>query len=102
MRGGCDRSYGIQVARLAGLPQEVIDRAKTVLANLETEDVTPAGTPGHTRTRPAEDAYQLSLFVPQDNPALEELKQINLNTMTPLEALNALHMLQQKAISGDG
>jgi DNA mismatch repair protein MutS len=102
MRGGSDRSYGIQVARLAGLPEEVIQRAETVLVNLEAEGVTPAGTPGHGSTRPPEDSYQLSLFVPHDSPIIDELKEIDINALTPLEALTRLHGLQRKATGRNG
>jgi DNA mismatch repair protein MutS len=98
MRGGSDRSYGIQVARLAGLPQTVIDRAKIILANLEEEDLTPAGTPHHASPRPKDNGYQLSLFVPQENPVVDELKALDVNAMTPIEALNALYALQKKAV----
>ncbi len=101
VRGGSDRSYGIQVARLAGLPDEVVERAKTVLANLESEGVTPAGTPGHVTPSSGEDAYQLSLFVPPDNPVIDELKNIDINALTPLEALTILHSFQQKAVSNN-
>lgn len=67
--GGTDKSYGIQVARLAGLPQELIDRAKEILANLEEAELTPEGKPrlaqhniGRRRSKPKEDKAQLGLF----------------------------------------
>ncbi|MBM3262780.1 MAG: DNA mismatch repair protein MutS [candidate division Zixibacteria bacterium] len=95
--GGSDRSYGIQVARLAGLPAPVLERAKTILTHLESEDMTPAGTSHHARPRPVENTYQLSLFMPQDHPVVESLRQLDINGMTPLEALNTLHGLQRQA-----
>jgi len=78
--GGISRSYGIQVARLAGLPQEVIGRAKKILAELER---------GEMRRR--EEEFQLSLFVPQEPPVLKELRKIDLDRLTPLEALELLY-----------
>jgi DNA mismatch repair protein MutS len=98
MPGGSDRSYGIQVARLAGLPQIVIERAKVILANLEEEDLTPAGTPHHARPRSKDNGYQLSLFVPRDNPVVDELRALDVNALTPIEALNTLYELRQKAV----
>lgn len=98
--GGSDRSYGIQVARLAGLPQPVIDRAKTILANLEEEDLTPAGTPQHRRPQPKESPYQLSLFVPQDHPVVDFIGQLDVDKMTPLEALNTLSDLHRQVTVG--
>lgn len=98
MPGGSDRSYGIQVARLAGLPQIVIERAKVILANLEEEDLTPAGTPHHASPRSKDNGYQLSLFVPRDNPVVDELRALDVNALTPIEALNTLYELRQKAV----
>jgi DNA mismatch repair protein MutS len=98
MPGGSDRSYGIQVARMAGLPQIVIERAKVILANLEEEDLTPAGTPHHASPRSKDNGYQLSLFVPRDNPVVDELRALDVNALTPIEALNTLYELRQKAV----
>jgi DNA mismatch repair protein MutS len=79
--GSTDRSYGIQVARLAGLPAAVIARAKALLAELEAA--------GHRRAD-AEDASQLGLFVPTADPILTELAHLDLAHLTPIEALNLL------------
>jgi DNA mismatch repair protein MutS len=87
--GGADRSYGLHVAQLAGLPRAVIHRAEEILEELERE----ARAPGQPR-RIAE-ARQLSLF-PATSPLLEELKKLDLESMTPLEALNKLYELQQE------
>ena len=87
--GGADRSYGIHVAQLAGLPRAVIHRAEEILEGLERE----ARAPGQRR-RIAE-ARQLTLF-PTASPLLEDLKKLDLESMTPLEALNKLYELQQK------
>jgi DNA mismatch repair protein MutS len=84
--GGTDRSYGIQVARLAGLPERVIARAKTLLGELEA-----AGQ----RTADTRDAGQLGLFTPSRDPVLDELAGLDLSHLTPIEALNLLVKWQQ-------
>jgi DNA mismatch repair protein MutS len=84
--GSTDRSYGIQVARLAGLPAAVIARAKTLLAELEA-----AGQ----RRADAEDAQQLGLFASAPDPRLLELTHLDLAHLTPMEALNLLAKWQQ-------
>jgi DNA mismatch repair protein MutS len=87
--GGTDRSYGIQVARLAGLPPAVIARAKALLAELEEARQT------HADER---DAAQLGLFAPAaPDPLALELGALDLAHLTPLEALNLLHKWQQRA-----
>ncbi|HKQ63491.1 MAG TPA: DNA mismatch repair protein MutS [Methylomirabilota bacterium] len=86
--GGTDRSYGIQVARLAGLPAAVIARSKALLAELEEA--------GQLRTD-ASDAVQLGLFAPAvPDPMLAELASLDLAHLTPLEALNILAKWQQR------
>jgi DNA mismatch repair protein MutS len=91
--GGADRSYGIHVAQLAGLPKPVIRRAEEILKNLEQEvQRSPAGS---VPKRMAE-VQQLS-FLAASNPALEELKALDVSSMSPLEAINKLYELQEKA-----
>ena len=91
--GAADRSYGIEVAKLAGLPNEVITRAREVLAEHEsaeralTEHLSPGATPPAT---------QLTIFTPLSQPVLEKLREINLNRITPLEALNLLAELKKQ------
>ena len=81
--GGTDRSYGIHVAQLAGIPRPVISRASEILTQLEaTSGSTVKVEPTHSQ--------QLTLF-PETNPLLEELKKIDLNTLPPIEALNVLY-----------
>jgi DNA mismatch repair protein MutS len=105
IEGGTSRSYGIQVARLAGLPQEVIHRAMEILANLEKGELDESGQPrlADSRRRPrlrAADPRQLSLFAPVvDGPLRDELRGLDLETLTPLEALNLLHKWKQ-AVQG--
>ena len=89
--GGADRSYGIHVAKLAGLPASVIDRAQEVLAQLEQTDSATA-TPAPSS---AQDPGTRSL--PQPHPILDEVRQIDLFSMTPLDALNRLADLQRRA-----
>ncbi len=97
--GGSDQSYGIQVARLAGLPREVISRAKEVLSNLEADVLTPNKIPKLARHRKMQPARvtQLSLFEPPDGELRKKLEQIDVNNLTPLEALLKLNELKQTA-----
>jgi DNA mismatch repair protein MutS len=91
--GGTDRSYGVHVAQLAGLPDAVVRRAREVLARLESEHRVVPGAPVA-----APDPGQLALFAEASpHPALEALRDINLDNLTPLEALNRLADLQRKA-----
>jgi DNA mismatch repair protein MutS len=91
--GAADRSYGIEVAKLAGLPAEVITRARAVLAEHEfaeqqtTAHLSPGATPP-----PA----QLTIFTPLSQPVLEKLREVDLNRLTPLEALNLLAELKKE------
>ena len=97
-RGGCDHSYGIQVARLAGLPEVVIDRAREVLANLEADELTPGRQPRLARHSKVKRNHlsQLDLFVREENNHLKnELENIDLNNLTPIQALNKLAELKK-------
>ena len=85
--GGTDRSYGIQVARLAGLPLPVIARAKALLARFEEQG---------QATADVSDAVQLGLFAPAANPIADELRALDLAHLTPIEALNLLVKWQQE------
>jgi DNA mismatch repair protein MutS len=89
--GGCDHSYGIQVARLAGLPPEVIERAKEVLANLEENELTPNKIPKKAKSKHSALAStkQLSLFE-TEHPVVEEIRKLDATSLTPLEALNKI------------
>ncbi len=92
--GGVDRSYGIHVAQLAGLPRSVLRRAQEVLAELEGNRRENKPEPGKRRKEAP--ATQISLFG-QKSPLLEELSRLELDGMTPLDALNKLYELQKKA-----
>jgi DNA mismatch repair protein MutS len=91
--GGADRSYGIHVAQLAGLPRPVIHRAEEILDQLQQEARAPGSMPRTIEVR------QLPLFA-NGNPLLEELKRLDVSTMTPLEAISKLYELQKKAKDG--
>jgi DNA mismatch repair protein MutS len=121
VEGGADKSYGIQVARLAGLPSAVIRRAKEVLANLEQAEFNELGEPvavsqrerGATAKRKKERLSadkrvdeeqepepQLGLFASQAGLLFKEILDLNLDTMTPLDAMNKLQELKKKISEG--
>ena len=86
--GGADRSYGIHVAQLAGMPRPIIQRASEILHELES-------TSGRTRSSDPLPAQQMALF-PETNPLLEEIKVLDTNALSPIEALNKLFEWQKK------
>lgn len=91
--GAADKSYGIHVAELAGLPRPVINRAQEILALFEAESREVGGGDQIP-------ARQMTLF-PETNPLLEELQKIDVTSLTPLEALNRLYEWQQRFIESD-
>ena len=91
--GAADRSYGIEVAKLAGLPNEVIERAREVLAEHETAE---QQVTGHLSPGAEPPAAQLTIFTPLSQPVLEKLREVDLNRLTPLEALNLLAELKRQ------
>ncbi len=93
--GGVDKSYGIHVAQLAGLPKSVLHRAREVLDELETNN--RGG--GQTKKKAKESATQMTLFGAKSEVE-EELKKLDIDGMTPLEALNMLYELHKKAKEG--
>ncbi len=97
--GGTNRSYGIQVARLAGIPDPVIRRARTVLANVEsTGHVLDSKTDGEgSSQRPAGAPVQLMLFKPPEQIIMDRLREVDIANLTPLDALNLLSTLKEKA-----
>jgi DNA mismatch repair protein MutS len=94
--GAADRSYGIEVAKLAGLPNEVVVRAREVLAEHESSErrLSEHLTPGAS-TEP-ERPTQLTIFTPLSQPVLEKLREVDLDRLTPLEALNLLAELKRQ------
>jgi DNA mismatch repair protein MutS len=96
--GGADRSYGIHVAQLAGLPKPVVRRAEEILKNLEQEvQRSPAGA----LTRRIAEVQQLT-FLPARHAVLDEIRALDVASMSPLEAINKLYELQKKADSTEG
>ncbi len=95
--GGADHSYGIQVANMAGLPIYVTERAKEILKNLESKELTPYGAKKvKMNALRAEDGIQLSLFELKDDEIRKEISDVKIETLTPLEALNKLNELKRK------
>ena len=89
LSGGADRSYGIEVARLAGLPEKVVVRARTVLEELEREN-------GVQYVAPRQEADQVSLSAIGEGEALDALRRCQPDTLTPIEAMSLLYELKQK------
>lgn len=106
VKGGADRSYGIQVAKLAGVPEMVIDRAKEIAEQLSDNDILEkvqsiAVDHKDTKHKPVKydevDLSQMSLFdTVKDEDVIKELKEIDISNLTPLDALNTLYKLQNK------
>jgi DNA mismatch repair protein MutS len=96
--GRSDRSYGIQVARLAGLPPAVLARAREILSGLETDELTRGGRPSLSAAAPA--GEQLGLFgtsLATDHPVLRRIREVDVNRLTPLEALTLLAELKRES-----
>jgi DNA mismatch repair protein MutS len=99
--GGADRSYGIEVGRLAGLPSAVLKRAKELLTLLEAEQIVPRS--GHPLPAPASVADdQLALFGLMTHPVVQQLRNVEPNTMTPIQALELLARLVDEVKRGEG
>jgi len=96
--GGTDKSYGIQVARLAGLPKIVLDRAQEVLFNLEQSEFDEIGVPKISHSdnqRNKHSSGQLALFPDPENPLIQKLKAIDPDDLSPREALDVIFQLHQ-------
>lgn len=107
VKGGADKSYGIQVAKLAGVPETVIERAKQLVEELSDADITAkareiqAETSTKTKVKTKKydqvDLEQMSLFdTVSDQDILQELKEMDISTLTPIDALNTIYRLQNK------
>ena len=97
--GGTDKSYGIQVARLAGLPKRVLDRAHEVLFNLEQSEFDEVGIPKISRSENCDTKHspgQLGLFSEPENPLIQKIKEIDPNQLSPREALEVLFELTER------
>jgi DNA mismatch repair protein MutS len=97
--GGASRSYGIEVGKLAGLPEAVLQRARAVLSLFEREQIVSALGP-KTGRKGKENVDQLALFGSLPSPIVEELKAMDANAMTPIEALTVLNRLVERARQG--
>ena len=107
VKGGADKSYGIQVARLAGVPDSVIQRAKEIVEELVHADITERikdiASHGHEQPKAKPKHYdevdlaQMSLFdTVKDDDVIDEIKSLDISNLTPIEALNTLYQLQNK------
>ena len=89
--GAADKSYGIQVAKLAGIPKSIIDRAREILDTLERKERAMV-----EETRTPTPSRQLSLFDSREQDVLDSVRTMSIETMSPIDALNALARLQEK------
>jgi len=98
IEGAADKSYGIHVARLAGVPREVINRGKDILAQLEDEHLDADGKAKIARieTAPRRSEIQLTLFGPAEHPMLDELRKLDVDNTSPLDALKKIQQWQEK------
>ncbi len=106
-RGGADQSYGIQVARLAGMPESVLKRARQILTNLEEHELSPQGLVGKIKKQLGTMDDQITIFEFLDeknkksDDILQEIAEIDLNTMSPLDAWQKLQEIQTKIDNKD-
>ncbi len=98
VRGAADKSYGIHVARLAGVPRKVNERAKQILAQLEAEHLDQRGRPrvGAGRSKRPKGDIQLTLFAPMEHPLLDAIRETDINQLTPLHALQLIEKWKQE------
>ena len=96
MPGGTDRSYGVEVARLAGLPHEVIDRANEILKELESNGTGSKAVSKGAKVSAKTEKLQMTLFEAEKHPVIEELEKLDTSVMSPIEAMNKLYELQKK------
>jgi DNA mismatch repair protein MutS len=95
-KGPADKSYGIQVARLAGLPEGIINRAKEVLANLEKEELNEAGRPRFADRKTKKGTVQLDLFSSLTDAIINEIINLDIKRLKPEDALNKLIEIKKK------
>jgi DNA mismatch repair protein MutS len=106
-RGGADQSYGIQVARLAGMPESVLKRAKEILKNLEEHELSPQGLVGKIKKQLGSMDDQITIFEflddknKESDSLLQEITDLDLNTISPLEAWQKLQEIQEKINNKD-
>jgi DNA mismatch repair protein MutS len=97
IEGAADKSYGIHVARLAGVPRQIVERSKDILAQLEQEHIDEQGRPRIARHDNVSKraGVQLTLFAPTEHPLFDELRKLNLNDITPMQALQLIEQWRQ-------
>ena len=96
MPGGTDRSYGVEVARLAGLPGEVVERAKDILKDFESNGTNSTLVGKGTKISAKTQKLQMTLFEAEKHPVVEEIEKLDVSTMSPIEAMNKLYELQKQ------
>jgi DNA mismatch repair protein MutS len=97
VEGSADKSYGIHVARLAGVPTDVIERARIILETLEADHLDDEGRPKMpARKKTGHMRRQLALFGPDLHPVLDQIRELNLEAMTPLAALEELNRIREE------
>ncbi|MCC7408567.1 MAG: hypothetical protein IT442_10885, partial [Phycisphaeraceae bacterium] len=106
--GATDRSYGIHVAKIAGLPGGVVQRAQELLGQLSVQHGSTASGGGRSRRRSSVPANQMGLFAPpppstpQEHPLIDEMRQIDLASLNPMQAFDLLRQWQQRLGDGQG
>ncbi|MDZ4121553.1 MAG: DNA mismatch repair protein MutS, partial [Candidatus Cloacimonadaceae bacterium] len=101
-RGGADQSYGIQVARLAGIPDKVIKRAKDILRNLEEHEISPQGLTASIRRRLNQNVPQIEIFevlmdkTDEKDEIISEIKELDMEELSPIAAWQKLKEIQDK------
>ncbi|MDI3534121.1 MAG: mismatch repair protein MutS [Thermosediminibacterales bacterium] len=96
VRGEADKSYGIQVARLAGLPPKVIERAKQILKEIEGIEIEARKETSSVKENLVDRDSQINLFYLESQKVIEEINNIDISTITPIEALNLLYSFQKR------
>lgn len=97
VRGEADGSYGIEVAKLSGVPQSVVSRAKVILKELESNTHTPS-VKARVRSEDKNDIMQMGMFSGANNGIIDEIKELDVNTLTPIEALQLLYDIKKRLI----
>ena len=98
VEGPADKSYGIHVAKIAGLPREVVERAQVILAQLESDHVDESGKVKIPERKTKSRDRQLSLFIESDHPVIEKLKLLDIEQLTPIAALQKLNELRDSLV----
>jgi DNA mismatch repair protein MutS len=96
VKGAADGSYGVEVAKLAGVPKDVVENAKVILKSLESQQSVSLGVTPKVKTEESEE-IQLSFATSGKESFIEKVKNIDVNTLTPIEALTKLFELQKEA-----